>query len=150
MFYNPRVSVIDNIPVIVYPSKGAEKVFDRREAGCVEGHLRTLYDIHCKSLPPNMQFFIAIAWDHARSSENPDQMIDLWSYADLDGASGAQAYERTFRGLERETTVGECCENAFAMLGRESEHRRGKGLREYLEARPQLPEWLRIGEDFYF
>lgn len=150
MFYNPRITVIDNIPAIVYPSKGAEKVFDRKDVGCVEARLLGLYLTHSRLFPRDVHFFIAIAWDHTlQCNEKPDPMIDLRGYNDLDGESGAQTYGRTFRSFSHETGVGEGCENAYAMLGREAEHRRGKSLDEYLEQRPQIPDWLRVGEDFY-
>ena len=150
MFYNPRVTVIDSIPTIVYPSKGTEKVFSRNETGCVEGHISTVYDVNRSLFPGVSKFLIAIAWDHTLPDhENPDPMVDIWSYVDLDGESGAQVYQRTFRELKRDADVGEACENAFAMLGREADHRRGKSLHDYLQTRPKLPRRLRVGKDFY-
>ncbi len=145
-FYFPKRLDISGIPVIIYPGKGAEKVFDRSRKDCVELHIINLYRSNFPSLGKG-QYSIAIVWN-----EGNDRMTDVWVYDKIESwGSGPLVDVKVFRGFEPETNIGVSAENGLIMLGREGEHRRKKGsLREYLDAdRPLLPEGINPVEEFY-
>ncbi len=141
-FYNPELIYIRNIPLIVYPDEGIEKLLSRQDPDSIKNHLDRLYANRGLRNPGD--FNIDILWEDKGSL-----MTDVWMYSQLDNwGSGAFADARTFRGHKRDTSMGVSAEFGLIMLGREAEHRMGKTLKAYLETRPELPKELVNGKRF--
>jgi len=135
------------IPTLIYPSEGAEKVFDRLAKGCIEGHLTGLWTLHDDLIAPDTGYILAMPWE-----DSDDRMVDLWLYSEVETyGSGPLMNQKTFRNHERDTKSRVACGNAVVLLGVEEEHRVATGdLQKYLFGeRPVLPERLRIDQEFY-
>ena len=145
-FYLPKRLDISGTPVIIYPSEGAEKVFDRSRKDCVELHIVSLYRSNFSTLLKG-QYHIDIVWNVGN-----DRMTDVWIYDKIESwGSGPLADVKVFRGFEPETNIGVSAENGLIMLGREGEHRRKQeSLKAYLDgSRPSLPDGIQPLEEFY-
>ncbi|MBI2583180.1 MAG: hypothetical protein HYW25_00800 [Candidatus Aenigmarchaeota archaeon] len=147
VFYNPMTAEVGSKPTLVYPSKSAEKAFDRRDRGCVERHLQGLADLHKGLITPDTEYLLTIAWENSG-----DRMVDLWIYSKVDSYGfGPLIDQKTFRENVRDNGIGVACGNSVVLLGREEEHRVARGdLKKYLHGeRPELPARLRLNENFY-
>lgn len=141
-FYTPKLVYVRNIPLIVYPDEGIEKLLSRQDPDSIKNHLDRLYVNRGLRNPGG--FNIDILWE-----DKGDLMTDVWRYSQLDNlGSGAFVDAKTFRGYKRDTSMGVSAEFGLIMLGREAEHRMGKTLKTYLEKRPELPKKLVNGRDF--
>lgn len=145
MFYKPFIIEIENLPIIVYPSKGVETVFDRAETQCLEKHLGELYKGN--QILKFGDYHIVILWDNGS-----DKMVDVWIYSELESwGSGPLVDEKTFRNFKIEPNIGVSAGNALIMLGREEEHRRATNDQKlYIKgSRPGLPDYINDGKSFY-
>ncbi len=148
-FYFPKQITISNIPLIIYPCTGLEKVFDRKTKNCIEDHIKTLYqktnDLHTG------QYHIIIMWN-----DGEDKMSDVWIFDKLESwGSGALVDAKIFRNLEPEKNIGVSAGDGLIMLGRETEleeslRKNGKTLDDYISGnRANLPDDIAPKEDFY-
>lgn len=154
VFYNPFTTRIEQIPTIVYPSKGAEKVFSRRDRGCLERYLQTLMHLNKSLISDDTEFMISVLWE-----DNNDHMADVRISKQVRSYGfGPLNTVRVFRNWDDYTPdpnkpEGHSCGNEDVVIGREEEHRVSVGennLHEYLFGkRPRLPKRLRVGERFY-
>ena len=160
VFFNPMVTRIGNreIPTIVYPSEGVDAVFDRKDRGCIERYLNGVWIQHGDLFPGDTEYIVGVVWNDFN-----DTMADLrlnrrtQSYAN--GHFGYLGNVLTFRNWSNyradpsNKEEGDTCGNEDIVVGREEEHRRTispNDVNVYVfGSRPVLPEWLRVGEDFF-
>lgn len=117
VFYNPFTMELGSIPAIVYPSKGAEAVFDRKDKGCVKKYLRGLWDLHKGILSHDTEYAISILWN-----EGQNKMVDLWLNRKVEEYGFGPLVEvRVFRNFDAylpqpNAEEGHSCGNAIACL----------------------------------
>lgn len=146
-FYTPIRFDIQNIPTIIYPCSGLEKVFDRNQEECIEQHLLNLYQENTILLKGDSQYHVIILW-----TEKNSRMTDIWIHAQLESwGSGPLVDAKIFRNFTPELNIGVSAGDGLIMLGREEEHRRKKAtFEEFLNGdRPVLPEGLNATENLY-
>ena len=132
-FYNPKIMQVRNIPLIVYPSEGIEKLLDREKQNPIKDFFNILYTN--KNLKNIGKFNINILWEN-----KGDLMTDIWIYSQLNNwKSGALVDEKTFRNYKIDNTIGITAEFGLIMLGEEAKYRLIKKPKDYFEKRPQLP-----------
>lgn len=148
-FYFPKQLTIHNIPIIVYPCVGLEKVFDRKTPHCLEDHIKNVYT-HNKELATG-QYHIIIIWN-----DGDDVMSDIWLFDKIESwVSGPLVDAKIFRNQSRELHMGISAGDGLIMLGREVEleerlRKSGKSLDRYITSqRAKLPEDIKPIEDFY-
>lgn len=152
-FYKPFTTKVANIPVIVYPCVGLEKVLDRSKSQSIESHLKQVYSKN--KLFETGEYHIVILWDEASddpSAASRDVMTDVWFFDKLDSwGSGPLVDVKIFRNFVLETKIGISAGDGLLMLGREEELRRNvSSLDKYLQGdRATLPNDIRPNEDFY-
>lgn len=153
VFYNPFITELGNVTTIVYPAKGAETVFDRRDRGCLERFLAGLYDLNRGLVSADAEYLLSMLWN-----EDTNRMTDLWIFrkSETYGGFGPLIDVKVFRELDPYTPEPKKDEgigsgNTITLLGREEEHRvSAVNLKEYLSGkRPELPARIKVGEDFY-
>ncbi|MBI4019888.1 MAG: hypothetical protein HY367_01035 [Candidatus Aenigmarchaeota archaeon] len=144
VFYNPISMKVGVTPVIIYPSKGLEEVLDRRDKGCIERHVKELYERN--ETLHKAEYNIDILWN----SHN-DVMADVWIYDKVEEwGSGPLVDVRIYRNFARDTSSGVSAGNGLVILGLEEQHRWATSLEEYIEGeRPNLPERISLGKGFY-
>ena len=137
-FYIPKVMVVRETPVIVYPCEGVEELLSREDPESVSRHLEELYERN--NLFRNGRFNIDILWADKLPMGKEDLMTDVWKYTQLElGGSGALVDEQTYRGFVRDIESGTSAEFGLSMLGREAEFRiLCLNLGVYLTMRPML------------
>ncbi len=148
-FYFPFSIKIDQIPLIVYPCIGIEKVFDRQQANVLEEYLHSLY-LENKELLSCGEYQIIILWN-----DGEDKMTDIWIFDKVESwGSGPLVDAKVFRNLQQETTTGISAGDGLIMLGRETEleeelRKSGKSVQEYLDhPRASLPNDIAPQEHF--
>ena len=148
-FYCPLIATIHTIPIIVYPLIGCEKAFDRNQKQILEQHLEKLYTTNYDLQTGN--YHIVMLWN-----DGVDRMSDVWIFNNNESEqSGPLIEEKTFRNMNRDTTIGTTAADGLIMLGKETEleeqlRKSGKTLNDYLECeRPVLPPDLQAIENFY-
>lgn len=151
-FYKPFTTEVGNIPVIVYPCVGLEKILDRTQSQSIKDHLGQLYSKN--KMLMSGEYHIVILWDEA--SDDPgatsrDVMTDVWIFDKLDSwGSGPLVDAKIFRNYDLETKIGISAGDGLLMLGREEELRRSANdLDSYLHGeRAILPDDIKPDEDF--
>lgn len=158
VFYNPFTMELGGKPAIVYPSEGLDTVFNRHAPGGMNVHIRALHAFNQKLIPRDVEYFLAILWN-----EGDNRMTDLRvnrrtkTYAG--GRFGYLGNVLTFRNFDnykadpKNLDDGDTCGNEDIVVGLEEKHRRltsPNDVRAFVSGpRPELPEWLKAGEDFY-
>lgn len=148
-FYFPKTIKINNIPIIVYPCTGLEKVFNRNTPNCLEDHIQSIYKNN-KDLNVG-EYHIIIMWN-----DGQDKMSDIWIFDKIESwGSGPLIDVKIFRNLSRELNIGVSAGDGLIMLGRETEleerlRKSNKGLEDYIKSeRAQLPDDIKPVEEFY-
>ncbi len=148
-FYLPKTIKINNIPIIVYPCTGLEKVFDRNTPNCLEDHIESIYENN-QDLTTG-EYHIIIMWN-----DEQDKMCDIWIFDKIESwGSGPLVDVKIFRNLIRETSIGVSAGDGLIMLGRETEleeklRKNGKKLKDYISSkRADLPDDIKPVEEFY-
>lgn len=144
MFFNPIITRLKEISVVVYPCPGIEKFFDRKERGCVEKYLHELY---AKNMLGNGEYNIDILWNDGK-----DIMVDVWIYDRIESwGSGPLVDVKIFRNMKPDSMSGVSAGNGLVLLGLEEQHRwKSKSLHDYIEGpRPRLPDRISAGKSFY-
>jgi hypothetical protein len=139
MFYNSITLRIGRIPVIVYPCKGIEALFNKK--GSVEKHLRELYE---KNSLNAGEYNIIILWN-----EGKDIMADVWVFdKTASWGSGPLVDVRIFRNSMPDNKSGVSAGDGLVLLGLEEQQRwKSKSLDEYINGkRPKLPKKIAIGK----
>ncbi len=145
-FYFPKNVVINEIPVIIYPCIGVEKLLSRTKPDCIESHIKQLYEKNVNLLKKG-NYHIIILWDN-----EGDIMSDVWIFDKLESwQSGPLVDVKIFRNFEVENSIGVSAGDGLVMLGYEEMHRRSKTkFDEYINGnRPELPEGITPKEEFY-
>ena len=153
VFYNPFMLKLGVTPTIVYPSKGVEAVFDRKDKGCIERFLAGLYDLNKGLISQDTEYLLSMLW----TEDDTNRMTDLWIFRKSETYGfGPLVDVKVFKGLEPYTPNPERVEgigsgNTIVLLAAEENHRVSVGnLKEYLSGtRPELPERIRLDQDFY-
>jgi hypothetical protein len=154
VFYNPFIMELGDIPTIVYPAQGAEKVFDRHEKGCLGRYLRGVWDIHRGMISPYTEYMIGMMW-----TEFANKMADLWTHRNAEGYGfGPLIDVKLFRNFNnyipdqnKEDEEGSASGNTIVLLATEENHRVATNdPKLFLSGkRPELPERMRLNQDFY-
>ena len=82
---NPYTKEVKLTPVLVYPSKCAEVVFDRRDIGSLERHMndlfgvrRTDHSVEWRDIDPDTEYMIGILWEDHGDRRHPHTSHDLY------------------------------------------------------------------------
>lgn len=153
-FYKPFNLYLNDIPVIVYPCIGLEKVIDRLDVNSILNHLEKLYLANKQFLKVG-EYHIVILWDESsddQAAKSADVMSDVWIFDKLESwGSGPLVDVKIFRNNTLEMGIGVSAGDGLLMLGREEERRReSKSLKDYLKGeRAKLPIDISPKENFY-
>jgi len=140
-FYNPFVTRVLEVPTIVYPSQGLERVLDRR-AENIRNHIIGLDACNLNLSNPSLE---SPSYQIAFLSEDNGSIVTLlWSFV-----SPEISTSRAFRDFEPEEGILSNDEILVAVT-REERLRKfcGDDLGKYFAERPAFPEGYMIGEDF--
>jgi hypothetical protein len=144
-FYKPFSAHIHDLPVIVYPMLGVEKILENTQSS-VQFHLEELFAEHEID---EADYMIVLLWE-----DNENLMTDVWIFAGLESEEAGYTVDCvTFCELAETHGEGLTASDGLIMLGREAEleenmRKNGKSLTEYLTGpRPELPGEL-VGVDF--
>lgn len=155
VFYNPFTMELGNIPTIVYPAKGVDEVFSKHDKGCVERYLQGIWNLHNGLVNPDTEYMIGMVWN-----DDANKMLDLWTHRNSKGYGfGPLIDVKLFRNFsqyipdqnKQGVDEGSASGNTLVLLAAEENCRVAAGnLQKYLTGkRPELPDRMRLGEDFY-
>ncbi len=155
VFYNPFTMELGNIPTIVYPARGLNEVFDRKDRSCLERYLTGLWDLNNGLVSSATEYMVAMLWN-----EGTDKMTDLWTHRNSECYGFGPLIDiKLFRNFQhyipdqnkKDIEEGSASGNTIVLLAVEENHRVKKGnLKEFLSGRrPELPERMKLHEDFY-
>lgn len=145
MFFNPIVTKVKSVPVIIYPCPGIEKFFNRKQKGCLEKYVEKVYQKN--NLQKKGKYNIIILWN-----DGNDVIVDMWIYDKIDSwGSGPLVDVKIFRNGIPDNSSGVSAGNGLVLLGVEEQHRwDSNSLQDYLKGpRPKLPKKICVGKSFY-
>jgi len=146
-FYNSFVLNIEKTPVIVYPTKGLEKVISRHKPNAIEEHLKALYEANPDL--KNGEYHIDVLWNKGN-----DIITDIWVFSESETwMYGPLGQANIYRNLTLTNDIPTTTGDRLVMLGSEEETRNSRigtnGLFSYLMGqRALLPEYLLVKQNF--
>lgn len=144
-FYFPKNIVINNIPVIIYPCIGVEKIYNRSDKEVLVNHLNDLYKKNSSTLNTG-NYHIVILWEY-----EGDRMTDVWIFGEPESwNSGPLVDVKIFRNFDIETNIGVSAGDGLVMLGAEELKRRSvSDFKDYIYGnRADLPDDISPKEEF--
>jgi hypothetical protein len=142
-FYKPYTTKILDIPIILYPENGLEKIFQRL-SGSLENYLSNLYQANNLNIG---QYHIVILW-----RDGDYKMTDVWIFDGLNDLSiNPNVRVRNFRNDTEYKNEDITAGDGLVILGREDECRRNsKSLESFIKGqRPAIPFEIIKKEKFY-
>lgn len=147
-FYKPISLTIKDLPVLIYPMVGLEKVLSNSNGQSIGTHITKLYEQNNTLI--NGDFHIIILW-----SDNDKIMTDVWQYLQLESEEAGYTIDcKTFSNYEVITGNGLTASDGLIMLGRETEkeeemRKNGKEVKDFIFGeRPELPGDLNPSQEF--
>jgi len=136
--YKPFTQNISNIPLIIYPVKDENPLYDVFEDKAeIKEHLKNLYNKQ-KSVLNKGEYHILFVWNL-----ESERMTDVWMHSMKNWSDSGPLIEcLTFRSLEICHDAGIASGDSIIALGREEELRRkSKSLEEYVDRSEHIPDF---------
>jgi len=148
-FYKPIPLIIRNVPVLVYPMLGVEKLVSQEDKSSIQSRLEKLYESNNEIVSGKMH--IVILW-----ADGDSLMTDIWQYLQLESEDTGFTIDcKTFKNLHPISGSGLTASDGLIMLGRETELQEESRKNSVstidfvLGIRPELPGEINPTVDFY-
>jgi len=136
--YKPFNLNVNNIPLIVYPVKDENPLYDVfKDKAEIVDHLNQLYTKN-KSILQKGEYHILFVWNL-----ESERMTDVWIHSMKNWSDSGPLIEcLTFRSLEICHDAGIASGDSITALGREEElRRRSNSLKEYVDRSKHIPDF---------